>query len=290
MFKLAVGTAVVAAGSADFRETAEMFKVTLKQEEVEGLEQHADALERESRKYEMQMQQSQHGRVFQHQVEMVGQTAEFHSLINYVEAVKKRGPTPQIKKFKQLYMAQMHKVEMAHRKLEMGAERNSRMVGQEPHQRLHINIDDDQWVIFNKEYYKLREMEYYAMYKIPEVVGLRKHVSAVRHTAEFGKIQAHWAKITQQSQHQVVVHHQAELVKAAAETVHMQEGQEDWLSPRKAPVMFEAWHMVYLYFVAMGKGDLNPMLDFIIDGKYDEGFVHHVDPDFGDPREDMYLF
>ena len=57
--------AVVAAGSADFKETAEMFKVTLKQEEVEGLEHHAQALERESMKYEHQMQASKHGEVFE---------------------------------------------------------------------------------------------------------------------------------------------------------------------------------------------------------------------------------
>merc|ERR1711924_476951 len=32
--------------------------------------------------------------------------------------------------------------------------------------------------------------------------------------------------------------------------------------------------MVYLYFVAMGHGNLQPMLDFIIDGKYDDKYVN----------------
>jgi len=65
-------------------------------------------------------------------------------------------------------MAQMHKVQMAHHKLEMTSQKTSHMTGAHPHQRLHINIDNDEWIVFNKEYYKLREMEYYAMYKIPE--------------------------------------------------------------------------------------------------------------------------
>jgi hypothetical protein len=57
--------------------------------------------------------------------------------------------------------------------------------------------------------------------------------------------------------------------------------------------MFDVWHAVYVYFVAMGKGDFNPMLDFIIDGKYDEDFVKEVNPSFGAPDnypEDLYLY
>jgi hypothetical protein len=290
MFKLAAGAAVVAAGSADFKETAEMFKVTLKQEEVEGLEHHAQALERESMKYEHQMQGSHHGKQFEAEVHAVANTKEFHALGHLIEAIHKRGPTPQIKKFKQIYMAQMHKVEMAHRQLERTSEKTSRMEGANPHQRLHINIDNDEWIVFNKEYYKLREMEYYAMYKIPEVVAIRGKVTAVRHTAPFGAIQKHWAEVTHQDQHQVVVHHQAELVKAAVETLHMDPAEEKWLDPKHVPVMFETWHMIYLYFVAMGHGDLDPMLDFIIDGKYDEHFVHEVDPQFGAFGDDLMLF
>jgi hypothetical protein len=166
---------------------------------------------------------------------------------------------------------------------------NSKWTGSQPQARLTVDVDNDQWVVFNKEYYKLREMEYYAMYKIPEVVALRGKVSAVRHTHEFGAMQKHWAAVTHQDQHQVVVHHQAKLIKAAMETVHMNDKDAEWVSPARAPVVFEAFHLVYLYFVAVGGGDLNPMLDFIIDGKYDEKFVKHVDPDFGAP-EDLYLF
>ena len=52
-------------------------------------------------------------------------------------------------------------------------------------------------------------------------------------------------------------------------TIHMTKEDQKWVDPHYSPIMFEAWHMLYLYFGAVGKGDLNPMLDFIIDGKYD---------------------
>jgi len=70
----------------------------------------------------------------------------------------------------------------------------------------------------------------------------------------------------------------------------MTKEDEMWLDPKHVPVMFETWHMIYLYFVAVGHGDLDPMLDFIIDGKYDEHFVHEVDPQFGAFGDDLMLF
>merc|ERR1711998_35029 len=98
MYKLAAVAAVAAASNIDeFKETAEMFKITLHQQEVEGLEHHAQALERESMKYEKQMQASQHGHVFQKEVERIAHTKEFVSLAKFVEAMKKKGPTEQMK-------------------------------------------------------------------------------------------------------------------------------------------------------------------------------------------------
>jgi len=294
MFKLAAVTAVAAASTADFQETAEMFQIRMKQEELEALEKHGKALEYESKKYEMQMQNSHHGKQFEMEVQALAKTHEVQAVGKFVEAMHKRGPTPQIKKFKQLYMAQMHKVEAAHMALKKSTHENSKWTGQQPHARLTVNVDEDEWVVFNKEYYKLREMEYYAMYKIPEFVAFRGKVTAVRHTGEFQQIQEHWATVTHQDQHQVVVKHQADMIKAIWGTLHMTDRAEAWISPKHAPVMFEAWHAIYLYFVAMGKGDLNPMLDFVIDGKYDEEFAKHVDPDFGAPElemeSDLFLF
>ena len=163
------------------------------------------------------------------------------------------------------------------------------VTGQEPNQTATIDVDNKLWFEFNKEYYKLREMEYYAMYKIPEIAKFRAMVTDVRHTDEMSKMTGHWAAVTQQTQHQVVVKHQAELIMAAINCIKMTDEDKQWVSPKKSPVMFEAFHALYLYFVAMGKGDLEPMLDFMIDGKYEKNFVKHVKPDFGAPGN-LYLY
>ena len=146
------------------------------------------------------------------------------------------------------------------------------------------------WYEFNAEYMKLREMEYYAMYKIPELVEFRKLVSAVRATGEFKKIEEHWSTIAKGEQHQVVVKHQAKLLMEALKLAHMSDKDKKWVDPYYSPVMFDAWHMVYLYFQAVGNGDLEPMLDFVIDGKYDDKFVKKVNPKFGKPEENLFLF
>jgi len=190
-------------------------------------------------------------------------------------------------------MAQIHKVHMAKMALKKSTHKNIQVTGQEPHQTAVVNVNDEEWIVFNKEYYKLREMEYYIQYKVPEVVALRKHVRAVVDTDEFGQMQDHWEDVTQQPQHQKVVHHQAALVKAAVATMHMTEEDKKWLSPSHSPVMFDVWHMIYVYFVAVGKGDLEPLLDFMIDGEYDDKFVKAVNPQFPAPEnypDDLYLF
>ena len=111
MYKLAAVTAVAAAANIDeFKQTAEMFKITLHQQEVEGLEHHAQALERESMKYEHQMQNSHHGKQFQGEVEALVHTKEFVSLAKFLEAMKKKGPSPQIKAFKAKYIEALKKL------------------------------------------------------------------------------------------------------------------------------------------------------------------------------------
>ena len=211
-------------------------------------------------------------------------------MAKYVEAMKKKGPTPQIKAFKEHYKAQMKKVEMAHKKMEMDAHKNAHVWGTDGDHHMTVDVDNDLWYEFNAEYYKLREMEYYAMYKIPEIVGFRNHLHAVKATKEWAQIAEHWHMLSQVDQHKSVVKHQATLLVEALKTVHMTDADKKWVDPHYSPVMFDVWHMVYLYFVAVGKGDLEPMLNFLIDGKYDDKFVNHVKPEFGRPEENLYLF
>lgn len=174
--------------------------------------------------------------------------------------------------------------------MEVHASDFTKVDGKEGDRHIHVEVPDNDWYKFNHEYYKLREMDYYAMYKIPEFVLLRKHMHAVRGTKEFATFEAHWEATTQNEQHQVVVEHQGTLLLEAVKTIHMTDADEKWVDPHYSPVMFEVWHLVYLYFNAVGKGDLTPMLDFFIDGKYDQEFTDRINPKFGRPDENLYLF
>ena len=72
-----------------------------------------------------------------------------------------------------------------------------------------FDVDNDQWFEFNKEYYKLREMEYYALYKIYGINCLRKRLTKVRNTEEFEDFSEHWHYVNQSEIHQKLVKRQA---------------------------------------------------------------------------------
>ena len=107
----------------------------------------------------------------------------------------------------------------------------------------------------------------------------------------------HWKQVTQQYQHQVVVHHQAKLIIAALKCIHMTpEDEKKYADPKKNAIMFDAFHALYIYFIAVGEGNLEPMFDFMMDGEYDEKFLKEVKPDFvGAPeapkdKTNLYLY
>jgi hypothetical protein len=77
---------------------------------------------------------------------------------------------------------------------------------------------------------------------------------------------------------------------AAAKLLHMSEQDKKWISPKYSPVMHDAWYGVYLWYVAIGKGNLEPLLDFAIDGEYADEYEKAVKPKFGRPEENLYLY
>jgi len=63
------------------------------------------------------------------------------------------------------------------------------------------------------------------------------------------------------------------------------EDEKNYASPQKNAIMFDAFHALYIYFIAVGEGNLEPMFDFMIDGEYDEKFLKEVKADFvGAPK------
>ena len=187
MFKLAALSATAAAATmSEMKDTVELFTVKFKQEEVEALEPKVRAFEQEQRKYEMQMQNSVHPQQFQQEFQALAQTHEFGALAQYMQHLQQTGPTPQIKKFAELYQQQVKKLQLAYMKLENHTEHSLQLHGSRPHERAIVDVNNEEWFAFNKEYYRTREMEYYAMYKIPEFVKLRSLMTELRHTKEMG--------------------------------------------------------------------------------------------------------
>lgn len=76
---------------------------------------------------------------------------------------------------------------------------------------------------------------------------------------------------------------------AAINKLHVSAADKRWIDPHQSPVMFEVWHMIYIYLVAIENGDLNPMLDFIIDGKYNPEFYQKMKPKVNIPDAALLL-
>lgn len=104
MFKLAALTATAAAASmSEIQDTVDMFKITVKQREVEGLEKKAYKLEEANRNYDLKMRQSPYIQEFQAEAQALVHTQEFVAIAKYMDQLKRQGPTPQIRKFAQIY-------------------------------------------------------------------------------------------------------------------------------------------------------------------------------------------
>ena len=89
----------------------------------------------------------------------------------------------------------------------------------------------------------------------------------------------------------MLVKEELEIIMATIKLIEIDDENKEWISPQKSPVMFDAWYGLFLWYKAVAEGNVDPLLDFAIDGKYDKECVKHVDPDFGRPDDDnLYLF
>ena len=76
--------------------------------------------------------------------------------------------------------------------------------------------------------------------------------------------------------HKNNVNHQAELLLQMFKTFHITETDKKYVSSQNSPVVYDVMHAIYIYFKAVDDGDLEPMLDFMIDGEYAEVFKNEV--------------
>lgn len=68
----------------------------------------------------------------------------------------------------------------------------------------------------------------------------------------------------------------------------------EWIDPKNSPIMYDVLHFVYVYFLAVKDGNLEPMLDFLINGEYEEHYVKEVEEGYYEEDvpldQDLYLF
>ena len=86
----------------------------LKEKEIVPLKHKAMELKKEAMIYDKQMQASTHGEQFKAEAHALADSEEFQALVHFVQALKKKGPSDQIKMFHEKYLAQMHRVQKAH--------------------------------------------------------------------------------------------------------------------------------------------------------------------------------
>jgi hypothetical protein len=70
------------------------------------------------------------------------------------------------------------------------------------------DFNNQLWVNFNKEYYKLKLLQYKAMYELPEFVKLRQLMRAVVETNAWTQLEKDWKVITKNKYHQIVAKRQ----------------------------------------------------------------------------------
>ena len=94
------------------------------------------------------------------------------------------------------------------------------------------------------------------MHEIPELVMLRSKVTGVIKTAEFMEIKDDWKKTTKDKLHQYVVKEQADLLLQMVKAFHITEADKKYVDPKNSPVVYDVMHAIYMYFKAVGNGDL----------------------------------
>jgi len=90
--------------------------------------------------------------------------------------------------------------------------------------------------------------------------------------------------------HQTMVNDQVKLVAHLMECLHFEGKEDEWMNPKYSAVVHDTFYALFMYFRAIGNGDLKPMLDFVLDGKIEPEFEDHLKPELDDgapPKEKL---
>merc|ERR1719329_120948 len=58
------------------------------------------------------------------------------------------------------------------------------------------------------------------------------------------------------------------VLEDGSKVLHMKKDDALKLSPSRSPIMFDTFHALYVWFLAVEDGNVKPLIDFLVDGKY----------------------
>ena len=228
----------------------------------------------------MQKGSQEMSKMFQKDMKAIAKTNEYKKLTAFMPTFKarcKEGTQWNCGKFLKAWRLQKQKVINAKSEMQRAKKNNKNGV-------ISREFDNKAWYKLNIEYYKLKQLQYRGMYKIDAFKNLRNRVRAIVNTKEWQKLEDDWLSVTKDEQHQAVVDKQMELFTTALKTLKVSDKDKKWVDLRKSPILFETFHAMFVYFKAMKHGDLDPLVNFLVDGAYDPDYVQAVRPEFWEPK------
>lgn len=101
------------------------------------------------------------------------------------------------------------------------------------------------------------------------MVELRKRAKILIASKQWKKLEGDWKTITESKVHQNIVDDQIKLVIHIMDCLHFEGKDDEWVNPKYSPVVHDTFYALFMYLRAVRQGDLHPLLNWLIDGKFD---------------------
>lgn len=164
------------------------------------------------------------------------------------------------------YTAQVDKMGEAYLALENAID-DPEVMGPAGDQSVHIEVPDDEWAAFNEEFEATKAYEQDVMSQLPMVKNFRQHALNVAFSHEFKALEKDFKTVVTEEHVAGLVNEYQELL---SETKSLPRISADTKAMIEAsPAVVEALTAVDITMNALKTGDLEPTLDYLINGESD---------------------
>lgn len=101
-------------------------------------------------------------------------------------------------------------------------------------------------------------------------------MQSLRRTHEAKHLIADWKEFTHDKDYQLLMSQEAQLILQTLNLLQIEEKDRILTDPSCSPAVYDAFHFIYIYFKAVAEGEMEPLLDFITEGKFHDDFVGTV--------------